>query len=93
MCLCLVLACLAYEYKYAAAVSLRRSRGTCREAVLSIRGAYGKSNRAAGPLCRDVLVLVLGDVEGGRILGAEFAGDKAGEVAELRRNHTERADD
>ena len=55
--------------------------------------AYGKSNRAADPLCKRLLALVHSDVEGGEVLSAEFAGDRAGEVADLHRNLTKRAED
>ena len=51
-----------------------------------------KSRRAADPLRGDVLALVLGDVEEGQVLGAEIAGEEAGEVAVLRRDLTESAD-
>ena len=54
---------------------------------------YGKSNRAAHSLCEHLFALVHGVVEEGEVLGVEFAGDKAGEVADLHRNFTECADD
>ena len=36
---------------------------------------YGKSNRAADPLCKHLLVLVHSAVEEGEMLGVEFAGE------------------
>ena len=47
---------------------------------------YGKPIRAADPLCKHLLALVLSVVEEGEVLGVEFAGDEAGEVADLNRN-------
>ena len=54
---------------------------------------YGKSNRAADPLCNHLLALVHSAVEEGEVLGVESAGDEVGEVADLHRNLTKRADD
>ena len=54
---------------------------------------YSKSDRAADALCADVLVFLFGDVEKGEVPSAEPAGDEAGEVADLLRVLTERADD
>ena len=54
---------------------------------------YGKSNRAADPLCKHLLALVHSFVEEGEVLGVEFAGDEIGEVANLHRTLTKRADD
>ena len=53
---------------------------------------YSISDRAAGPLCEDALALVFGKVAEGEMPGAEFAGDEPGEVADLRRDLTKRAD-
>ena len=54
---------------------------------------YGKSNRAADSLCEHLFALVHSVVEEGEMLGIEFAGGKAGEVADLHRNFIECADD
>ena len=54
---------------------------------------YGKSNRAADLLCKHLLALVHSAVEEGKVLGVEFAGEEVGEVADLHRNLTKRADD
>ena len=54
---------------------------------------HGKSERAAYPLRGNALAFVLGDFEEGEVSGAGVAGDKDGEVADLRRDLTERADD
>ena len=51
----------------------------------------GKTERAADPLREDALALLLGDVEEGKVLGAELTGDEVGEVADLRRDLAERA--
>ena len=37
---------------------------------------YKKSDRAAGPLCADVIAFVLGYVEEGGVIGAGLAGDE-----------------
>ena len=37
----------------------------------------------------DALALLLGDVEEGKVLGAEFTRDEVGEVADLRRDLAE----
>ena len=47
---------------------------------------YGKPNRAARSLCEHFFALVHSAVEEGLVLGVEFAGDKADEVADLHRN-------
>ena len=47
---------------------------------------YCKVNRAADPLSKHVLALVHSAVEEGEVPGVEFAGDKAGEVADLHPN-------
>ena len=39
------------------------------------RCTASKSDREAGPVCEDALALVLGDVEGGEVPGAELADD------------------
>ena len=52
----------------------------------------GKAERAADPLCEDALALLLGDVEEGKVLGAELTRDEVGEVADLRRDLAECAD-
>ena len=54
---------------------------------------YGKSNRAADPLCKRLLALVHSVAEEGEVLGVDFAGDEVGEVADLHRNLTKRVDD
>ena len=54
---------------------------------------YGKSNQAPDSLCKHFFALVYSVVEESEVLGVEFAGDEDGEVANLHRNHTERADD
>ena len=54
---------------------------------------YGKSNRAADPLCKHLLALVHSAVEEGEVLGVQFAGDEVGKVADLHRTLTKRADD
>ena len=54
---------------------------------------YGKSNRVAHSLCEHFFALVHSVVEEGEVLGVEFPGDKAGEVADLHRSFTECADD
>ena len=78
--------------EYAAVVGLGQGRDICREAVRP-SAVYGKSNRAAHSLCEHFFALVHSVVEEGEVLGVEFAGDKAGEVADLYRNFTECADD
>ena len=40
-----------------------------------------------------MFALVHSVVEESEVLGVEFAGDEVGEIANLRRNHTKRADD
>ena len=54
---------------------------------------YGKSNRAAGLLCKHLHALVYNAFEEDEVLGLEFAGDEIGEVADLHQNLTKRADD
>ena len=54
---------------------------------------YGKSNQASGSLCKHLLALIHSVVEESKVLGVEFAGDEVGELANLHRNLTERADD
>ena len=45
----------------------------------------GKTERAADPLRENALALLLGDVEEGKVLGAELTRDEVSEVADLRR--------
>ena len=54
---------------------------------------YGKSNRTADLLCKNLLALVHSAVEEGEVLGVEFLGDEVGEVADLHRNLTKRDDE
>ena len=63
------------------------------EKQLGPSAVYGRSNRAAGLLCKHLLALVHSVVEEGEVLGVEFAGEEVGEVADLHRNPTRRADD
>ena len=53
---------------------------------------YGKSNRASHSLCEHLFALVHSVVEEGEVLGAGFAGDEVGEVAELLRDLTKQGD-
>ena len=52
----------------------------------------GKTERAADPLRENALALLLGDVEEGKVLGAELARGEVSEVADLRRDLAECAD-
>ena len=52
----------------------------------------GKTERAADPLREKALALLLGDVEEGKVLGAELTRDEVGEVADLRLDLAECAD-
>ena len=63
------------------------------EKQLGQSAVHSKPDRAAGPLCEDFFAPVLGDVEGGELLGTEHAGDEAGEVADLYQELTGRLDD
>ena len=83
---------LSRVFEYAAAVRPGQGHGICRDAVWPIRGVR-QVHRAAGPLCKHLLALVHSVVEEGEVLGVEFAGEEVGEVADLHRNPTRRADD
>ena len=89
-----VLVCLGVVLICLACVSTRLSWvlhkvATSVEKQFGPSAVYGKSNRAAHSLCKCLFALVHSVVEEGEVLGVEFAGDKAGEVADLHRNFTD----
>ena len=85
-----VLVCLGVALICLACVSTRLpwvldKIATSVEKQLGPSAVYGKSNRAADLLCEHLLALAHSAVEEGEVLSAEFAGDEAGEVADLHR--------
>ena len=91
MCLGVVLICLAYVSTRLPWILDKVTASVEKEFGPS--AVYGKSNRAADLPCKHFLALVHSAVEEGEVLGVEFAGDEVGEVADLHRNLTKRADD
>ena len=63
------------------------------ERQFGLSAMYGKSNRAADSLCKHLFALAHSVIEESEVLGVEFAGDEVGEVANLNRYLTKRADD
>ena len=91
VCLCVDLICLA-----SVSTQLPWVLGKVRASVEKQFGPsadYGKSNRAADPLCKHLLALVRSVVEEDKVPGVEFAGEEVGEVADLHRTPTKCAND